>query len=128
VGTVDADHEHGGQRGELDRHPHHADIVGDEREVHREHQHLIHGVVEAQEARGQSPDLELVADIGGAEHAGGEADERGQHDEHVVEVVDEKIGAGLRAAEEQRDRRKQGQERRRHIERRAEPIARQHRE
>ena len=29
VGAVDADHQHGGQRRELDRHPHQADIVGD---------------------------------------------------------------------------------------------------
>ena len=49
--AVDADHHHRGERRKLDRHPHHADIVGDEREVHGEHQHLIHGVIEAQERR-----------------------------------------------------------------------------
>ena len=48
MGAVDADHQHGGQRRQLDRHPHQADIVGDQREVHGEHQHLIHGVIEAQ--------------------------------------------------------------------------------
>jgi hypothetical protein len=42
---------HGGQRRKLDRHPHQADIVGDERKIHREHQHLIHGVVETQKGR-----------------------------------------------------------------------------
>ena len=36
VGAVDADHEHGGQRGKLDRHPHHADIVAEQREVRRQ--------------------------------------------------------------------------------------------
>ena len=117
VGAVDADHQHGGERRELDRHPHHADIVGDEREVHREHQHLVHRVIEAQERRGQPADLELVADIARAEHAGGEADERGQHDEHVVEVVDQQIGARLRPAEEQRHRGQEGEQRRDHVER-----------
>jgi hypothetical protein len=48
MGAIDADHEHGRERRQLDRDPHHADIVGDEREVHGEHQHLVHRVVEAQ--------------------------------------------------------------------------------
>ena len=104
VGAVDADHQHGGQRRQLDRHPHQADIVGDEREVHREHQHLIHGVIEAHESRRQPSDLELVADIACAEHAGGEADEGGEHDEGAVEIVDQEIGARLRPTEEQRQR------------------------
>jgi hypothetical protein len=58
-------------------------------------------MVEAQESRREPADLELVADIAGAEHAGREADERGQHDEHVVEIVHQQIGGWLRAAEEQ---------------------------
>ena len=104
MGAVDADHQHGGERRELDRHPHQADIVGDQREVHREHQHLIHRVIEAQVGRRQPAGLQLVADIARAEHAGGEADEGGQHDEDVVEVVDQQIGARLRPPEEQRQR------------------------
>jgi hypothetical protein len=32
VRPVDADHQHRGERRELDRHPHQADIVGDQRE------------------------------------------------------------------------------------------------
>ena len=85
--AVDADHEHRGESGELDRHPHQADIVGDEREIHREHQHLIHGVVKAHGSRRQPSDLELVADVACAEHARGEADERGERDECAVEIV-----------------------------------------
>ena len=61
VGAVDADHQHGGQRRDLDRHPHQADIVGDQRQVHGEEQHLIHGVIEAQMRRRQPAGLELVA-------------------------------------------------------------------
>ncbi len=101
MGAVDADHHHGGQRGDFDRHPHQADIVGDEREVHREHQDLIHGVVEAHRARRQPADIDLVADIAGAENARGPADERRQHDEGVVEIVDQKISARRRLGEEQ---------------------------
>ena len=75
-----------------------ADIVGDQRQVHGEHQHLVHGVIEAQMRRRQPADLDLVADIARAEHAGGEADEGREHDEDVVEIVDQQIGAGLPAA------------------------------
>src|SRR5882724_4899598 len=123
VGTVDADHEHRGERRELDRHPHYADIVGDEREVHREHQHLVHRVIEAQE-RGREPsDLELVVDVACAEHAGGEADERGQHDEHVVEIVNVQIGARLWPHEQERQRDQEGRERSKHVEPRGRPVA-----
>ena len=98
VRAVDADHQHGGERRELDRDPHQPDIVGDQREVHREHQHLIHRVIEAQIGRRQPAGLQLVADVARREHAGGEADERRQHDEDVVEIVDKEIAARPRAA------------------------------
>jgi hypothetical protein len=61
VRAVDADHQHGGQRRQLDRHPHQADVVGDQRQVHAEHQHLVHGVIEAQVGRRQPAGLQLVA-------------------------------------------------------------------
>ena len=48
--------------GDLDGDPHQADIVRDQREVHREHQHLVHGVVEAEVGGCQPADLQLVAD------------------------------------------------------------------
>ena len=48
VGAVDADHQHRGQRRELDRDPHQADVVRDQREVHGEQQDLVHRVIEAQ--------------------------------------------------------------------------------
>ena len=38
VRAVDADHQHGGERGELDGDPHQADVVGEQPEVHGEHQ------------------------------------------------------------------------------------------
>ena len=46
--AVDADHQHGRERGELDGDPHQPDIVGEQCEVHGEHQGLVHGVIEAQ--------------------------------------------------------------------------------
>src|SRR5437016_7810234 len=82
-------------------------------------------MVEAQESRREPADLELVADIAGAEHAGRETDERGQHNEHVIEIVHQQIGSWLRTAEEQGDRSEEGQESRNHIERRRQPVARQ---
>jgi hypothetical protein len=101
VGAVDADHQHGGERGHLDRHPHQPDIVGDQREVHGEHQHLVHGMIEAHEPRAEPAGLDLVADIAGAENAGGEADKRREHDEDLVEVVHQQIWAGHRLYDEQ---------------------------
>ena len=75
VGAVDADHHHGGERRQFDRHPHQADVVGDQRQVHAEQHELEHRVIESQIARRQAAGLQLVADIAGAERAGGEADE-----------------------------------------------------
>jgi hypothetical protein len=92
VRAVDADHEHGGQRRDLDRDPHQADIVGHQRKVHGEHQHLIHGVVESHVSRFQPADLDLVRDIARAERAGREAHESGEDDEDLVQVVHEQIG------------------------------------
>ena len=48
--AVDADHHHRGQRRHLDADPEQADIVGDQRHVHRAEHGLIERVVEAQEA------------------------------------------------------------------------------
>ena len=126
VRAVDADHENGGERRHFDRHPHQADIVGDQRQVHGEHQHLIHGVIKAHERRRQAPDLELMADIARAENAGREADEGGQHDEGGVEIVDQQIEAGFRPAEEQRQRAEQRQPGRCDIDPRRDAIAREH--
>ena len=128
VGAVDADHEDGGERCQLDCDPHHADIVGDQSEIHRQHQHLIHRMIEAQERRGQPPALQLVADVGGAEHAGGEPHECGEHDEDVVEIVNVEIGAGLRADEEQRERDQESGEGGEHVEARGQPVTGQRRQ
>src|SRR5215831_16364443 len=117
MGAVDADHQHGGQGCDLDRHPHQPDIVGDQREIHGEHQRLVHRVVEAHEGRRQPPDLDLMPDIARAEHARGEADEGGQHDEHLVEVVDQKILTRYRLDHEQRQRSQEGEQRRHDVER-----------
>ncbi len=102
--AIDADHHDGRKRRDLDRNPHQADIVGDEREVHREHQRLVHGVVETQMRRRQPADLHLVRDVACAEHAGREADEGGEHDEDDVQIVDEDVVAGRRPQHEERQR------------------------
>src|SRR3990172_1320373 len=126
--AVDADHQHGGERGELDAHPHHADVVGDEGEVHGEHQHLIHGVIEAQEGWRQPAGLKLVLDIARAEHACGEADKGGEHDEDIVQVVDQDVRPGRGTLEKQRERGEEGEQGGKHVEARGEPITRQQRQ
>src|SRR5215475_4687575 len=128
MGAVDADHQHGGERCELDRDPHHADIVGDQREIHGEHQGLIHRVVESHIDRRQPADLDLVVDIARAEHAGGEAHEGGEHDEDLVEVVQQQIGTGFRGHNKQRQRRDEGCERRENVEPRCQTIAGKYRQ
>src|SRR3984957_14753867 len=104
MGAIDADHHHRGQGGELDCHPHQPDIVRYQRQVHREHQHLVHRVVEAQIAGSEPADLQLMRDIARAEDASGEADKGVERDEDDVEVVDKEIGArrGMRGEEKRR--------------------------
>ena len=46
--TIDPDHQDRGQRCELDANPHQPEIVGQQREIHLEHQSLIHRVIEPQ--------------------------------------------------------------------------------
>src|SRR5215467_11816495 len=126
--AVDAHHEHRRQRGELNSDPHQADVVGQQAEIHGEHQGLVHGVVEAQIARREPPDLQLMADVAGAERAGREGDESGEHDKHHVEIVDEQEGARRGPLDEQRERGHEGGERNQHIEARAQPVAGQQRQ
>ena len=104
MGAVDTDHQHRGERRDFDGDPHQADIVGKQREVHREHQRLVHRVIETHEGRRQPADVDLVADIAGTEHACREADEGREHDEDLVEVVDEQILPRDRLDHEQRRR------------------------
>src|SRR5262245_43392830 len=128
MGAVDADHRHGGERCELNRDPHHADIIGDQREIHGEHQGLVHRVIESHIDWRQPADLDLVVDIARAEHAGGEAHEGGEHDEDLVEVVQQQIGTGFRGHNKQRQRRDEGCERRENVEPRCQTIARKYRQ
>ena len=90
VRAIDADHHHCGERREFDRDPHQADIVGEQRQVHAEQHELEHRVVEAQVVGRQAAGFQLVADIAGAERAGGEADEGVEQDEDDVQVVDQR--------------------------------------
>ena len=111
VRPIDADHQDGGQRRQLDRDPHQAHVVREQRQVHREHERLIHGVIEAQVDTRQAAGLELVRDVARAEHAGGEAHEGIEDDEYDVDVVDDQEQARLRPHEEERhraDKREQG--------------------
>jgi len=99
----------GGEGRDLDRHPHEADIVGGKRQVHREHQELIHRVVETQISGRQPSGLEFMADIARAEHAGGEGDEGGECDDMIVEIIDEQVvSRGWPLGEEQRQRCEKG--------------------
>src|SRR6266850_33513 len=126
--AVDADHQHGGEGGELHRHPHQPDVVGEQRQVHAEHQRLVHRVVEAQVLVREVADLQLVRDVARAEDAGGEADERAEKDEHRVQVVDDQERPGLRPLLQQQERTDEGQERHHHIEAGAHALVRQERE
>src|SRR6185437_4792333 len=122
MGAIDADHHHGCKRRQFDRHPHEADIVGDQCEVHAEHHHLIHRVIETQIGRCQTPCFQLVADIACAEHACREADEGVEHDEDDVEIVDEEICVDRWMRDEERERGQKRQQARQHVEPRREPV------
>src|SRR5215467_12928655 len=124
MGAIDADHRHGGERRELDRDPHHADIVGDQREIHGEHQGLVHRMIESHKDWSQPADLDLMVDIARAEYAGGESHEGGEHDKDLVEIVHQQIETAFRRHNKQRQRRDEGCERCKNIEPRRQPIAR----
>src|SRR5580704_15803622 len=123
--AIDADHQHGGQGGDFDRDPYQSDIVGHQRQVHGEHQHLIHGVIEAHRGGRQPADLDLVADIARAEHAGREGDKRREHDKDLVEIIHKQVVAGRWLDHEQRRGGQECQQGRRDIQPRREPITRQ---
>ncbi len=113
--AVDADHENCGQSRHLDRDPHQTDIVRDQRQIHPEHHDLVHRVVESQIGGSQPADFQLMRDIGCAEHARGEADERAQHDENDVQIIDQEIRVGRRMLDEQGERRQQCGETGQHV-------------
>src|SRR6185437_6251348 len=90
---------------------------------------LVHRVVEAQIGRRQPAGLEFVTDIAGAEHAGREADESVERNEHDVEIVDQQVGAGRgMRRKQQRQRREQSQERGGDIQPRGQAITGQQRQ
>ena len=104
MGAVDAHHHHRRQSGQFDRHPHQADIVGYQRQVHAEHHHLISGMIELQVSWCEAASFQLMTDVRGAEQAGGEADQRVEHDEYDIEVVHQEIGRGRAAPAEEGER------------------------
>jgi hypothetical protein len=127
VGAIDADHQNRGQRRELDCHPHHPDVVGEQREIHREHKQLIHGMIETQERCRKSAGLELVGDVASAEYARSKPHKRREHDEHVVEIIDVEIRSGVRPTEEQGEGDDESDKRRQDVDARGDAIVRQHR-
>ena len=78
--------------------------------------------------RRQPAGLDLVGDIGRAEHARGEADEGVEHDEDDVEIVDENVGVRRRRDGEQRGRGEKGDKGGADVERRRQPVGRQRRQ
>src|SRR6185295_1492017 len=105
-----------------------ADVVREQRQVHAEHEHLVHRVVEAQIRVGEPADLQLVRDVAGAENAGGEPDEGAEHDEHDVQVVDDQEGPRRRPLRQQHQRALERQERRDGVEPGAGAVVGQQRE
>ena len=127
VCAIDADHQHGGQRGDFDRDPHQPDIVRHESEVHAEHHGLIHGVVETQVDRRQTAAIQFVRDVARAEDAGCEAYEGVENDEDDIQIVDQHIRSGRRAFDhEQRESGKKCRQAGDDVQTRRQPVARQY--
>src|SRR5690606_12571425 len=94
------------------------------RQVHAEHHHLIHRMVEAQVGRGHAADLQLVADIAGREEGRRETDQGVQNDKDNVQVVDaEKISGRGPVEHQKRGRGDEGQERGGDVDPRTRPVA-----
>ena len=86
--AVDADQQHGGQRGRFHRHPHDAQVVGGQRQQHREAEQLVHAVVQAQARRRHLAVVALDAHVGAREDRRRQADEGRQRDQEDVERID----------------------------------------
>src|SRR6185369_15406740 len=108
---VKTHHQDCGERHQLDGDPHQPHVVRQQRQVHGEHERLVHGVIEAQVNGGQPPGFDLMGDVAGTEDAGREGDERGEDDKHHVHVVDDKERAGFGAKEKQRQRSQEREQR-----------------
>src|ERR1700720_539278 len=125
---VDADHENGRQRRQLNRHPHQANVVGNESQVHAEHHELEHRVVESQVNRREPSRFEFVLDVACAEYAGGERHEGVQDHEHDVQFIDLRELAWCRPMHEQKKRGKEGDEARDNVQPRRPTIVRDQRQ
>jgi hypothetical protein len=86
--AVDADQQHGGQRGRLHGHPDDAQVVGGQRQQHGEAEQLVHAVVQAHPRRRHLAVVALDAHVGAREDRGGQADEGRQRDQEDVQRVD----------------------------------------
>ena len=87
--AIQAHQQHRGQSRRFHRHPQNADVVGQQRQQHGEHEHLIHAVIEPQAARRQLAARLFDAHVDAAEQRGGKADECGQRNQEDVESIDE---------------------------------------
>ena len=75
-------------------------------EIHREHQRLVHRVVESHIGRRQFSCLDFVANVARTEGARRETDESREYDEDDVQIVDEKVIPRNWSIEEERRRRR----------------------
>ena len=89
--AVDRHQQHRREGGRLHRHPEDAHVVGGERQQHREHERLVHAVVQAQPRPGHLALLALDAHVGAREERGGEAHEGGEGHEEDVQGIDEEL-------------------------------------
>ena len=113
--------QHGGERRRFQRDPQDAHVVGDERQQHREIEHLVHAVVEPQPRRRQAAMVLLDLHVRAREDRRREAHERRKRDQKHIEGIDKEKPAGdehrpvVDHPDGQRDRREPGEEAHRYV-------------
>ena len=91
AGAIERNQQDRGEGCGFHRDPQKAHVVGEQSQQHRGHEELVHGVVEAQAARGQAAVQLLDAHVGAREERGGEAYEGCERDQKDIEGIDEEL-------------------------------------
>jgi hypothetical protein len=86
--AVDADQQHGRQRGRFHGHPDDAQVVGGQRQQHGEAEELVHAVIQAQAWRRHLAVVTFHAHVGAREDRRRQAHKGRQRDEKDVQRVD----------------------------------------
>ncbi len=91
-GPVERHQEDGRQRRQLHRDPEHPEIVGHQRDQHREDEELEHRVIKTHPPRADPAMFPLDPHVAAAEDGGRGGNQGGQDDQGDIQVIDKEVG------------------------------------